>query len=518
MADFPHLIVFKSRGRDLTALQQACEQNDLLFELVNSEDHFQTIVKRHFTPCIVVPLSAGKERDDLYEFANVAARILQPEDADVSIYYSLEGFTPIPPWNGTLDPRPIQNMEKPELILGDINWQGTIEKIRDLKNKDYYHRCLVKGISRIELEDFKDVPFPSQAYYLLRAAFKDMSRISVKFPQQGLSGSIACVIEPFGRSGEPCKHMFAKIYPDHEKAQKELYNFRVLKMYIDSAYYPEYDDARRYRGNAYSLVVTDLARGPNGQLLTFKDIFSLGQFNVNIVSEFTEDILYILDKLPRSKPTNRIDLIDNYVTKYLDNPDMERTLAAYNDCHRWFGDFADELTLKEKIRRSIPKIAVEGSVSGYCHGDLHLENIMLKDIRGKIVPAIIDYSRTSITAHSVKDLVTLEVDLIIRGLRGIKAFITRDKIIDFLNLISVEKDIKKDFEPQDLLQIEKVERAIKTLRTFALKVHEVTEVEYFGAALLKTLEVLSYGKLPFDQNERATTYVTYLLERLKAAS
>jgi hypothetical protein len=505
LSDCPIAIVYGPTKRDLHPLEKAAKVLGFPLEIIEDEKNLQIILNQKVISCIIVPFTSddiGCEK--ISTFANATSKMFLPEHADIILIYSTEDVTP-DEWIDGLDPRPIKRFDD-ELhqIFGDSGWRHTIKELEISLRRINYKTHSVGNSLKIEFEDFKDVPFPTQASFLMRAAFKDMSKILIKFPTQGLSGSIACVVEPFDSSGTECKQLFVKVYPDDRKAQKENSNFILLKPYIEAINYPEYDDLRRYRGQGYSLMVSDLTKGPSGKLTTFGEIILNTIYSKEFVRTFLEGLLLIHKKLPRRKYD--FNLWDEYIVKYF-NEKMYKVIDSYNQVHRWFGAFADATPIKEKIRKTLPEAALTGTTFGMCHGDFHYDNIMLRDIDGKIVPVFIDFARAGWT-HSVKDFVILETDLIIRGLKDQETLSQQDNILKFLD----------NLHKNDTKERGKVNLVINLLRKGAFESYGATEIEYYGAALLKTLEVLSYGKLPFDQNERATTYVTYLLERLSAAS
>ncbi len=308
--------------------------------------------------------------------------------------------------------------------------------------------------------------------------------------------------------------MLVKIYPDPRKAKEEKDNIKLFKPYLDPVHYPEYDELRRSRGTAYFLMVTNLVEGPSGESQTFKDMILSSNFTREQISDFVKNLISVLNKLPRLQPSKPLDLMAEYISKYLDDTAKHSVIDSYNKIHKWFGHIADGLSLSEKILNSLPRAAFEGTVSGTCHGDFHSKNIMIRVVGGELVAFLIDYSRSG-GSHSIKDLVTLETDMVIRGLSGIKQFSRKEIVMKYLRSFhSAALDIV-DMTAMERLQVEKVSMVIKILRASAAADHKVKEIEYCGAALLKTLEVLSYGKLPYDHNKRATTYVDYLIERIK---
>ncbi len=110
------------------------------------------------------------------------------------------------------------------------------------------------------------------------------------------------------------------------------------------------------------------------------------------------------------------------------------------------------------------------------------------------------------------DLVTLESDTIIRCL-------DQTNIRPFLEVLRFgtqegDKHSRSSICSSMSGQAQKATAVINALRQNAIAIHQVDEKEYITGALLKTLEILSY-KLPPDQNGRATTYVSYLCDRIR---
>lgn len=107
----------------------------------------------------------------------------------------------------------------------------------------------------------------------------------------------------------------------------------------------------------------------------------------------------------------------------------------------------------------------------------------------------------------------MESDVIIRCLDGIEI----DSFIDSLTFPKDSETEKIGFTGYGTksTQTEKVYNILRTLRNSASSEHGVKEKEYLTATLLKTLEFLSFGDFPPDENTRATKYVDYLIRRLK---
>ena len=382
MHDAAGIVVYKPRGRDLKPLREGCERLDFTFFVIENEDELKRLLNGQLIRCLIIPLGSRTEGTKrAREFVNAVSYILTPEYADILIIYSSEDFTPEDwPNMTTLDPRPIKDMDDPNLVLDDKQWKHTLETLNRINIGGRYPHKKVSNIVVIEAENFCDVPFISELPNLFRAAFKDMSRISVKPCNQGLSGSIACVIQPYDISGNKCKPMFAKIYADEKKAYAEQQNTQLFRQYIDSVHYPEFDDSRRYRGIAYSLIVTNLVLGPSGNPLTFLDMAKSDLYTNTQTNEFIEDIFTILDKIPSSGKS--LKLIDEYLYRYLTDHGKCRILESYNCYHKWFGHPADDLTLLDKILKTLPSKVLNGSVSGLCHGDFHSALPGFKWVRG----------------------------------------------------------------------------------------------------------------------------------------
>jgi len=528
VSEAPLTIIYKAINRDLGTLQEACSSLKMTLRVVECEEELGRELNRGTVSCIIVPLGPDEECSKIVsEFTSTVAKILQPEDADITIIYSTERLTPAN-WTvlGRIDPRPIQSHDYdqgPQLVTEDIQWKETIKKLKSLTGRIRYVRNPMGGIVKTEFKRITSVPFPTEPVLLLRAAFKDMSRISVRFPKQGLSGSIACIIQPYNVLGKKCKQVFVKIYPDQEKAQRELSNYTTyVEPYIESSHYPGYQHFRRYRGKAYSLMVTELSVGPNSNALTLREMIFSPAYSVEQIKNFISDLLLAMGKWPLTKRAEKIDLFNEYLAEVFTNEDKKIKLESENVYPGWFGDVADSLSLEGKIRKTLPEASLRGKFLRICHGDLHADNIMVKDVGGRLIPVLIDFSRTEQT-HSIKDLVTLEADMVIRGLCGTGGLHERVGVQSFLELLSVETE-NGGHEKQDSSdgknssQLGKVRLIIRKLRKNAFSTQGIPEIEYAGAALLKTLEILCYGKLPHEQNEKATTYVSYLCGRIRRLS
>jgi hypothetical protein len=106
--------------------------------------------------------------------------------------------------------------------------------------------------------------------------------------------------------------------------------------------------------------------------------------------------------------------------------------------------------------------------------------------------------------------------MIVRGLQGIKEFNNKNKLCNFLG--SLGDDSEANGYVLSSLQVAKVKHVVKNIRQFYADKYRITRAEYYGAALLKTLEVLSYGKLASDSNARATTFVDYLISEIQSVT
>lgn len=522
------VILYSTNKRDIAPLKKACEELKITLHIVENEADLLKVYKNTNVISIIISFDEHEDAENnILRFANVAGSFLEPEDADIFIIYSTEQTTPRS-WPGALDPRPIRSLDiEPYCASDDKGWCITINRLKWLQGLLRYSRNSFRSIVNIGFSREASISFPTEAAFLLRAAFKDMVSIKIEFPRQGLSGSIACIAQPTTETGDYCNSVFVKIYQGQGKAFRDLQNVtKFVERYLGTDYFPPYQHPRRYIGKAYSILVTDLVIGPNNRALTLREMISskdAANFTLREVRDFISDVLLILSKKWQATlKQNDSDLIDNYLKRFLDDNEKRLNIDSENICHKWFGKYADNIKIEEKLRATIPSKFLKGSLLRVCHGDLHTDNIMVKSIGGGTHPVFIDFSRTDET-HVLKDIVTLESDIVIRCLCGIKLFSNKNIIRAFLESLTSDNMGRYSinewtYDANEILQIEKVRTAILELRKHSVYTYKIPLQEYRCAALLKTLEVLSYGKLPYDQNVRATTYVTYLLEKLKAAS
>jgi len=512
MPNSPKIIVYKTVDCDVADLQRVCDRLGFAFCMFDKPDDFKKEIEKGSVVAIVVPLGSTNDGNIIVKFCETAENILRPEDAYVRIIYSTEKFTPVPlPQN--IDPRPVKSyVNDPEILMEDIKWQKTIKALEllkeniDLVTDSVSNSVVVKPFGKTE------VPFPTEALFLLRAAFNDMSKIDIKFPpKQGLSGSIACIVQPYDKASNKCALFFVKIYPDQQKANVELQNLKAyFNLYIPPEYYAHYQTFRRCKGRAFSIGVTDLAKGPQNKPLSFYEMLVSSRYSVVQIRSLIKEILFVFEKFPVNEGRVKLDLCKEYLDFLSTKADREKLLNSENICRRWFGNIAGPEKLIEKIKIILPTVAFQSVFQRICHGDMHGDNIMLKEIRNRLGPFFIDYSHVGYQ-HGIKDLITLETDVVIRGLEGIDVNL-------FLN--SLEKKVRNNrlkLGKRQLLLAQKCAAVIRELRKKASS-YDVSEIEYSGACLLKTLSILSYGKLPFNQNQRADLYIKYLLQKIKKLS
>lgn len=533
MANIPTVLVYKKRNRDIETLERACVEFGFLLNICETDDELLKEIMSGTIDVIIVPLGSQKEGyKNAAEFAVALEKILQPEDPDMLILYSTEEYTP-ENWHGEPDPRLTRvfgENEEPQIVPDDKQWKHTIQKLQKLQKLRLQLKLQRNPLQRTLTFDFslvdslnetwpKKVPFPTEVEVLLRSAFKDMCRITISFPKQGLSGSLAFMVQPYDQHERKCKQLFVKVYPETSKALLEFTNFLTyVQNYLDSDCYTTYLDNRRYQGKAYSLFVTELVGSSSDTFGTYQDLFHSRYSTAKKIKSLTLNALNKMDKgwqLMLSETP--IDLINEYLKNTLEDTVRLEKLNSENTFNKWFGNCADGLTLEQKIRISLPSNLLLGTRTKICHGDLHTDNLMVKKLPGKLMPIFIDFSRTRET-HSLKDLVTIESDLVIRGLDSIKEFKSREGVRFFLKSIPSYNSNRIPSKSPSLKwkkQAYKVFVVINELRKNARKIHMAPEAEYLVAALLKTLEILSYGRLPREYNERAVEYINFLIYRIK---
>lgn len=513
------ILIFRPGGRDTSPLISACQTLNLLPISAETEEQLCETLGNEAVCCVVVAVDREGQAA-ASEFATLADQNLNPEDSDLQIIYSTEGTTPAPWEKDKLDPRLIKPYDDygPFLLTGDKDWSNTIRSLKELSVK-LTPVVLPKHPVAIGLTRGSDVSFPTEAAFLMRAFFSNMSNVTIEFPRQGLSGSISCVVTPVDLSGAALPQVFVKIYRGQEEAGRDLTNFTTyVKGQLEELSFPNYD-VRRYQGRRYSLLVTDLVQGPSKRAMTFKEmVMKTGSENFSVaqVRDFVAKTLTTLDNGKEWQYVKKdCDLLDAYLKKVFDKPKMQDNLESENACHRWFGTASENVALPERLRKWLSS-RLSGKYTKRCHGDLHADNIMVRDTSMGLSPVLIDFSRTGPT-HPLKDLVTLESDMIIRGLGGVSSFSNSSTVQSFLVSINDirQRDINMwTYDADEVLLISRILAVIDELRKNATVDHKVPLSEYQCAALLKTLEVLSYGSLAHEQNVRAATYVTYLVDKL----
>jgi len=509
MSPLPKIIVYKTIDCDVEGLQRECARIGYDFYVFDNPEDFKREIDKGSVVAIIVPLGSTNDGNIILKFCETTENILRPEDADVLIIYSTEKFTPDSlPQN--IDPRPVKNYENsPKILTEDIKWQETIKALELLRKEINLVSNSVPNCVEVKVLGKSEVPFPIEAVFLLRAAFKDMSKIVIDFPpKQGLSGSIVCEVQPFDKDLNKCEPFFAKIYQEREKANTEISNLKYIGRYMAPEYYAHHQIFKVYEGHVFAILVTDLVKGPKNRPLSFYKMLQSSKYSVGHIKSLIRKAFSVLEKFPKTRAEEKIDLCKEYLGFLSENPPRERMLRSENICRRWFGNIKGPTDLLEKIKAALPPRALESLCWRVCHGDLHSENIMVKEMGGKLGPSFIDYYHVGYQ-HGIKDLVVLEVDIVIRGLEEID-------VISFLD--SLEGKVKRlKLDKRHLLVAQKSAVAIKELRKKASS-YGVSEIEYFGACLLRTLFILSYGKLPFHQNQTADLYVKYLLGKIKKLS
>lgn len=524
MNEKPVVIVYKLRERNLEPLKGFCEAQNLGLHIAENENEFKVYLRSATVICLIITVASDETWIDSFrDFIAMASNVFEPEDADINILYSLEGRTPEgwSKYSPTLnfEPRQIRSLNNLCYTEYDDNaWEYSIKRIKSLLTSD-------KNSGRVDIcfAEESEVSFPTEALLLMRAAFKDKNSIIIEFPGQGLSGSIACIGHIIDDNND--ESVFIKIYREDNinglaKILKDSNNLvELVERHLEEGDYSKLTDTRRYIGRAYSLMVTDIVVGPGKRRLTLREMICskyADDFTINKVKDFIQKVISIFDKW-ELKSVSEIDLIDAYLKDFLDDNKRRLNIESENVCHKWFGNFSDGKSLKDKIRNTIPKELLSSCLTKICHGDCHTENIMVKDIDGILKPVFIDFSRTGET-HALKDLVTLESDMIIRGLGSIKHFSNQKTVASFLKAFFDDNNSRVNewtHDAKELVQLKKVMAVITELRCHATDVYKSSLSEYECAALLKTLEVISYGSLPHDANVRATSYISYLIERLK---
>ena len=133
---------------------------------------------------------------------------------------------------------------------------------------------------------------------------------------------------------------------------------------------------------------------------------------------------------------------------------------------------------------------------------------MVHDYKGKYIPVLIDYSHTNPSSHCIVDHVTLETDLIINevDINDIN-FLLSNLIYPPEKILATNSKMKRSKTQQIICIINK-------LRIDAFDKYKMSEIEYIGAAFLKTLQLLSHADFPDENVTKAHIYINHLLKRI----
>jgi hypothetical protein len=506
------VLVYRPRLRETARLERACSEIGWILVPCPDTAIFQARLETGETAAIIVDLGTEEQGEELKkEFIVETSHVFLPEDADILIIYSSEGSTP-KGWTGGKDPRFISRISTPlEVVYGDKEWSQVTEKLTNhsLQLTQYSSRHIVS----IECDETQKVHFPHEARLLLRGAFSEMSRIDVSFRRQGLSGSTGCIIQPYDAGDNKLSmRFFGKLYHDTLTAHNDYRNWKEhIYNRMPSLHYPSYDLSRSCNGKRFSLFVSELAEGPGNEIITFRDMVESHQYSVLEVCEFLQSVLNVCErywKVPLIEGS--VDLANEYLSGCFSNPERLRTLESEMIGSLGLGNMED-LTPKARISKFINEGTLTGSKVKKCHGDLHADNIVPRCFEDKLIPAFIDFSKVHPARHFLADHVTLEVDLIVNSLDS-----TCDS--DSLKLLSLDELLDPRSQSDRSLRFQKIANLLLLLRQNAKHVYGAHKREYLKAAFFRTLNVLSYGTLPFDEYGRATEYCRYLIQKLRQTS
>jgi len=514
----------------LSPLKKAC--SDLELELVVCDEgaYLEGCLKEANPIAIIVTLSSKEHGgQEALDFANAISQLLQPEDADILIVYSSITGTP-EPWRLPADPHPIlsawENRRAVEVVYNDREWCQSIGKMvvhqRTFRYPHVAGRIVEINPNAITGKDAS--PFPTEAGFLLRGALKEMSTISVASPRHGFSGAMVFTVEGFEQGIAVPKKFFAKIYPDEQEALREYDNYKnYVERYVARHYRPHYNDDRRLCGLGYSIVVMDLVSDSNDDIVTLLDLIQDDSYDLASTESFASALLRVLRESWGAKVVDeQLDLIHEYLA-FLEKENQEarvRAIQSEDSCNRWFGTIFDDPDIRGRISSYLSEGVLIGSKSKPCHGDLHCDNVLVDGKTGNLIPVLIDYAKTK-TAHFLKDLVTLECDIIIRGPDGIAPFSKPEIVREWITSLDSPRpgnmgDSWEAVDESEFLRVKKATSIIGRLRSDAQDFYRATPTEYFASALLKTLNIISHRNLRYDRTVRAAQYVRYLSKKLSA--
>lgn len=454
----------------------------------------------------------------------------QPEDFEVEIIYSFLST----PENAKDPPSPRRICRQPfrtdtRVHWSDVDWRETIERLRGYLSKGELGNP--RGATKVLLVDDEERTtwtvrsLPSEVVSLLRAAFKGSSKVEVRPANHGLSGAMCYFAQPFDPDAIKTQPTFVKVFPDNKKAYEEYARLQnEVKPYLEGEAFVQPDLSKWLQGVAYSIWITEIVRGPGGKSTSLGDVVRSKRHNAEQFRHLVREALSRTDVKGWQPDKGKVErtLLEEYLGSLVaregdaDRASRRRQILESEDgCHNWFSGLG--VSVLERMGATFPKLNATGWATKRCHGDFHLENVMVRKSAQSVIPVLIDFSRAG-TAHVVRDCVTLEVDLVVRGLGGVRKLADVNAAHTWLTRVLRGAGVRRDRMgrrvSQGSTQEVKVAAGIREARRHARIKLKTQDEEYAAAAMLRALEIVSYGNLSRDELVRAVGYINYQRQQI----
>lgn len=503
----PVLILYGDEGSNISELEDVCAELKLRLVTCSSADEVERILKIESVEAVVANFGSDPIANQS-SFLEKCSSLFRPEMSIILLIYRFDDTTP-EGWKD-IDPRRVTRANRSlKVAAGDSNWSRTIFF---LKEGHHYYSPRTNPINNNVTIKFDDecIPFSTEIESLLKASFSDMSSLSIRSGAQGLSGSSTLIIQPHDANGNPTAHrFFGKVFREISQARREIENWQAhIREPLPNIHYPNYHENRSSQGVAVSLQVMDLLDGPDGNPLTLYDMIQNADHPVDVVINFVDNLLKLIAQHLNTKTTHgSVDLYAEYLNPVIgQRRERRQTLESeifdsFNMGHHW-----DGLSLNQRLVAHVAQTSIENSTIKLSHGDLHTGNIMARQWQGSLIPALIDFSKTSPTNHYLVDHVTLEADLLVRC-------IDREDLSSFLaRLRRIDND---DGEVRESRIADMIRCIVRRIRRDSIERLGATRLEYCLSAFLKTLALMSYGQMKRSELVRARQYATFLMREIE---
>lgn len=466
-----HVAVWFSSNAAPSDLVETLGSHGIRLVQVQSDQQLAEALAAGFDVDVIVPFG---RMADIEPFAQAAHRVLTPEDRDVGIIYATLERTP-EDWAMPTDPRPFGSPSRHVPRFGQGAWRETVETLRQWGSEPRLNAC--PGRTPVNIVPGGDLELEEWHRRLLRAAFREATQVSVYRVAPGYSGSILMRAHAVYRDGSELPPLMAKAFPDLT-APAEVSHFQsTLRLKLDRSDFSEPETLRMVTGEGRSMSVSPLVAGPGGEIVTLRALFELRP----------DDVLPVIDRLAGNlkRVFQGAQACDYSIAKsYLARltAEQDANLAQELQVMRWPGisDAADRIGA---FRIWLDRTAGPASKNALVHGDLHCDNVVIRD-DGQLKPVLIDFAHTE-QGHAVADLAALSADILFRV---VPAMLGRSRQMDSARAL---------FDQQQATNVP--DRVLARLRDHAKEHLSCGPREFCGAMLCRILWIIPRAKDPQDR-------------------